>query len=90
MRLSTFLGVMGGRVRPLFWIPGLVPPPRLFLPGPKDCLRPQSLLGGREGPPVRLRLRLGGVESGQGLNPPTPRMDWGLHMAGAALTPSAG
>lgn len=42
-------GALGGKVLPFLDAPGLVPPLRPFLPGPKDCLRPQSLSAARPG-----------------------------------------
>lgn len=73
-------GALGGKVLPFLDAPGLVPPLRPFLPRPKDCLRPQSLLQGREGLPSLAPCLCWGAQLGctqQGL-PLTPkcRLEW--------------
>lgn len=67
----ALMGVLGGKVVPLFWIPGLVPPLRWFLRGLRAAGHPEpaGTLGGAVLPPS--------------LCFPSPQVGWGREGAGA-------
>lgn len=79
------MGVLGGKVVPVFWIPWLGASPEAISPGAEDYLGPQSLLGDK-GAALPLSLCFSPPQAGWGrewAGPPQTCTDWGVHIRGS-------